>query len=111
MGTKYLAIRGVPVPKNGKLETYTEYTKILKEFFKHHKICDACKGDGYTIDDNILILDKSDNININYRDIEELQRLKDRGINLGDKIRQILESVLWERKPCKKCNGSGFVKK
>lgn len=111
---RYLPIRSVPMFRDGKFISYKshqKYTDALKSFFKDHKICDQCNGEGFTIDEDILVLEKNEMININYSDIDELIELKESGINLSDKIKLILEQVWWNRKQCKKCHGSGFIKK
>jgi len=109
---KYLSIRGLPVPKKGVFKDYTEYSKLLKNYFKSHTICDECQGKGYILSDDIYILDTSEAVNVCYKDIEELDQIKEKkDKKVGAVIKQIIEKILWGRKPCKKCHGEGFIKK
>lgn len=108
----YLSIRGVPVPKDKQLDDYREYRKLLEEYFKKHKLCPECEGYGYLTSEEVSILDTAKSISIKYEGIKELEEIKEtEGIHLGSKVRQIIEEMLWNRKPCTTCHGSGFVKK
>ena len=113
MGAKgYLSIRGVPVPRNRKLKSKSQYRTVLDKFFSIFTNCSRCQGLGYKLKEDLKTIEKGEIISIRYEGIEELEALKElENVNLGDKIKEILQIAFSGRKSCEQCNGSGFVKR
>lgn len=104
----YISIRGLPIPKRKKLKEKNDYNKITKNFFEKHILCSKCDGRGFTLEEDIEL--QNEVINLRYEGFEALEKIKDNDlIQLGDKMKQILQTELCGRKSCRKCYGSGFT--
>lgn len=101
----WLTIRKVPEVNTG--ETGAHF-KVLQRFFKEHKTCPACGGQGYKIR---APGNQIETTTIKYMGISELEKIHARGLPITDVIREILERQLWKRRRCKICKGSRFMKR
>lgn len=107
MGKKgWLTVRNIPVDEGTSKVSPVIY-KILKNFFKNHRVCKNCGGLGYTISDKkIEVLGMAI---VKFEGIAEFEILKKNQVKLSDVIREIIESHYRNRKPCSRCNGSRFI--
>jgi excinuclease UvrABC ATPase subunit len=103
----FISIRNVP--KVGF--SISDYHKLLKSFFETHTTCKECSGRGYSISE--LDYEKiTSSRSIKYDDIPELCALYDlKDVNLNMKIRDLIETMIFDKSYCKTCHGFGFVKK
>ncbi len=106
----WISIRSLPIPKRKRLKKKNDYNKVTENFFKKHDLCTKCKGRGFTLEEKVNVQDEV--INLKYEGFPALETLKEfDDVQLGDKMKQILQTELCGRKPCRKCYGSGFTKK
>jgi len=103
----YLTIRNIPMTSENS-ESGSDFG-ILFAFFQKNKLCPGCDGIGFhpgeidqTIESTVL----------KYRGIKDLELLSDNcDVKMCDVIREILETKLCGREPCKTCSGSRFVER
>ena len=104
----WISIRNVPKakPKSGtSLGAF--YLRLLSRFFDSNKICNLCKGQGYTLSKRREVKELA---MIKFKGIDSLEKLKKlKGIQISDVIREILSYELEQRKVCKKCNEKHFT--
>lgn len=102
----WLTIRKIPELISDETGTYH---KLLKEFFKEHKVCPDCHGRGYIVKKKGDLVDET---TVKFQGIPELEKLATtEGVSITDTIREILEIKVWNRKRCKTCRGSRFIAK
>ena len=105
----WIAIRNFPLPETSSLRNASAFHKTLRNFFKHHKMCQKCKGYGFLIDNQ---LDRSKVEAIKFDGIRTLERMKEYDdIIFGDVIKEIFLHEYANKRPCPSCKGFRFVER
>ena len=101
----WLTIRNIPSPRTDS--DRNTYFKLMSEYFKEHTTCPLCKGQGYR---GKRPANTRPETVVRFAGIAELEAMKDaEGIQMGDVIREILETQISGRKACRVCCGARFV--
>ena len=99
----WVAVRDLPGTKTKTLK------EVFDQFKANYKLCDCCKGAGFTVDDHQTVYEGVSSVRVN--DSEALKTLQDNGTLNKGTFERIIETLVHNRKICDKCNGFGFVKK
>lgn len=105
----WIAIRNFPLPTTTSMRGGPAYWKILKGFFREHKVCPKCKGKGFTIQRE---LETSKLEVVKYAEIGTLEKLKARSdIIFADMVKEVFLVQFAGKKICRRCHGALFVKR
>lgn len=105
----WIAVRNTPLPVTSSLRNSKGLHKVLRSFFKRHRVCPRCDGHGITIEKK---LETSPVETIKYEGIRSLERLKQEDdLNFGDVLREILLFQFAGREICGRCKGFRFIKR
>ena len=101
-------IRSMKVPRPKKGDRFGPLlTKGIIDFFKINKICSCCKGLGHIGKPSKNMI-KHDMVTIKMT--PELNKLAELdGVNLGERIRHIIDTQFGGKIPCSACHGTGFM--
>lgn len=102
----WLTIRNVPV--SHKKSMGNPYHHVLQDFFRRHKVCPKCKGDGWKYPKQEMEYETE--TTVKYDGLPALERMRElENVRITDVVRDILEQELWGKKICSGCHGHKFV--
>lgn len=100
----YISVRNCIDTKDSKVND------VVEKFTKLWDLCDACEGRTFTLNDSDVMVNLGVAA-VKWKGNPLLEKLDEAGNLNGDTVKKIIETIVYGRKQCSKCNGFGFVKK
>lgn len=81
--------------------------EVISIFERKYKLCEHCNGRGFILNDSkVAVLPGTKTVR--YDNNEDLEKMNEVGTLISDTIKKIVETVVYGRKQCRKCDGFGF---